>query len=140
MMKNNKGLTLVEVLVVLALLSMVILLINSVQLFGAKQLANQSQDAQNQANVRLAVNIISKEIRMSDPKNVGESNGVLTINGDVYKHNNEHKTITKNDQPLIEGIEEFDSQLNGKKLLLTIKSIENDLEQSVDISTVIYIR
>lgn len=73
---------------------MVILLASSVQLFGQKQVNNQTNEIQNQSNVRLALNIVTKEIRKAS--NVSVTNNVLTINNtDIYKlENNILKKIT----------------------------------------------
>lgn len=92
--KNEKGITLIELLAALALVSMVILLASSVQLFGQKQVNNQTNEIQNQSNVRLALNIVTKEIRKAS--NVSVTNNVLTINNtDIYKlENNILKKIT----------------------------------------------
>ncbi|ADU31348.1 PilW family protein [Evansella cellulosilytica] len=63
MIKNEKGLTLVELLISVALISMIAILITSIQIFGQNQYTNQSKQIDNQANVRLAMNVLTKEIR-----------------------------------------------------------------------------
>ncbi|MFC5591162.1 prepilin-type N-terminal cleavage/methylation domain-containing protein [Sporosarcina soli] len=136
--KNNQGITLVEVLTVLVLMSLILFMISGIQRFGQNQFINQNKNVQNQENVQYAVKYITKEIRKSGTFEVAE-NGKLIIGTDEYTEGN--STIDKNGQPFIEGIIVFDPKKIGDgKMKLTIESIEDSRGQSEKIVTTIYQR
>src|SRR4051812_5006625 len=104
MSKNEEGLTLIELLAALSIVSIVLLLASSVQIFGQKQVNTQTSDFQKQTDVRLAINILTKEIRKASDVSIKGPvmNGIvssteLMINGtDLYKVQN--NLLTKNGQ------------------------------------------
>ena len=109
MIKSEKGITLVELLAALALLSVILLLASTVHLFAQKQMNNQEAAFQSESNVSLAINIITKEIRSAT--SVTATNNVLTINTtnnttNVYQLNG--SSLTKNNQPIITDLKQFD--------------------------------
>jgi len=122
MFKNEKGVTLIELLAVLALLSVILLLVNSVHLFGQKQMNLQTKEVQNQSDVRLAINLITKEIRKANLVEVPTTNDQLTINGkDVYKL--EGTTLKKNSEDIASNINKFILKKNGNQIKLTIGNL-----------------
>jgi Tfp pilus assembly protein PilW len=141
MVKNQKGVTLVvtlvELLAAIALLSIVLLLANSIHLFGQKQMTDQSTEIQNQSNVRLAMNIITKQIRKASTINV-DNNGALLLDTDIYKLDNNN--LTKNNQPFITNLQEFDLQYDGSKIKVTIADLPITNTPQTTLSTTIYIR
>ncbi|AGK55095.1 PilW family protein [Bacillus sp. 1NLA3E] len=135
--KNEKGITLIELLAALALVSMVILLASSVQLFGQKQVNNQTNEIQNQSNVRLALNIVTKEIRKAS--NVSVTNNVLTINNtDIYKL--ENNILKKNNEPLISNIQSFTITKTEDKVTITITNTPSNNQPKTTLSATIYLR
>lgn len=137
MVKNQNSVTLIELLAAISLLSIFVLLASSIHLFGQKQMSNQTSEIQNQSNVRLAMNLITKQIRKAS--NVTVSNNVLTIdNTDVYKL--ENSNLTKNSQPLVTNLQKFDIQLNGDQITLSIADLPNNNNPQTILSTTIYIR
>jgi prepilin-type N-terminal cleavage/methylation domain-containing protein len=138
MVKNQKGVTLIELLAAIALLSVVLLLANSLHIFGQNQMTNQTTEIQNQSNVRLAMDIITKQIRKASTINV-DSNGVLTLdNTDIYKLDN--NSLTKNSQPLVTNLQTFNIQYDGSKVIITIADLPNTNTPQTTLSTTIYIR
>lgn len=140
MEKNEHGFTLIEVLSTLALLSLIILLASSVNLFGQKQVINQTKEIQNQANVRLALNIITKEIRSVSPQNITVSNNILTIETkknttNVYKL--ENSTLKKNGQAMISDIQKFDLSTTSDSITISITAQTTPPE---NLTTTIYYR
>ncbi|THE15290.1 prepilin-type N-terminal cleavage/methylation domain-containing protein [Bacillus timonensis] len=129
MEKCEKGVTLVELLAAISLLSIILLLASSVHLFGQKQMNTQKNEVQIQSQERLAANLITKEIRKADSVKVNNPNE-LTINGsDVYKL--EGTTIEKNNEEFMTNINGFNVSKNGNQVILKI----GDLPE-----TTIYIR
>ncbi|GGH86076.1 prepilin-type N-terminal cleavage/methylation domain-containing protein [Pullulanibacillus pueri] len=142
--KNTRGLTLVEVLAVIVLLTLVFLLANALHLFGLKQYDIQTEEIKNQSQVRLAMIELTKEIRSADRVEVSETHDRFTITHSdqikTFTLNKQDHTIDKNGHPLIEGISTFSIIQSGSKITLTLKSLPNKSGESVERSTDFYIR
>ncbi|WP_059173513.1 PilW family protein [Bacillus sp. FJAT-27445] len=137
MLKNQKGMSLAEVLAGVALLSLILLLGSSVFLFGQKQAINQTAQVQNQADVRLGLNIITKEIRKASSVNVNSN--VLTINDtDIYKL--ENGNVTKNGHPIITSLKDFKIQMTDNKVTISMSANNTPNNPQTTLSTTIYIR
>lgn len=118
---NEKGVTLVEVLASLALLSIIVLLVSSTQLFAQKQFNIQSNEVNIQSNERLALKIVTQEIRKAKTVTVNQTNE-LTINGtDVYKLQN--KNLLKNNSPIVSDISTFTVTKQGNQLTIQIGNL-----------------
>lgn len=137
-MKNEKGITLVELLAVLALMSLIIVLIGSVHIFGQKQFTKQTEQIDHQANVRLAMSTVMKEIRTVGNQTISVEKDVLTIGTDVYKH--ENKQIKKNNVPIINNINKFVIEKEDEKITITITSIADQQGKTASVSSIAYIR
>jgi prepilin-type N-terminal cleavage/methylation domain-containing protein len=121
---DEKGMTLIEVLCALAIVSMVILLASSINIFGHKQMNDQKVEIQNQSNDRLAMNIITKAIRQADPATVEVINdqNVLKINGErIYL---DGTSIKKETNILVSDIKQFTIKRNGDQILLKIGNLQ----------------
>lgn len=128
-MKNNeKGITLVELICALALLSMVLLLASSIHMFSIKQSTVQKTEIQRQSDDRLAMNMLTKEIRKADSSKVKVEHNIITIDGTSYYL--EGNSLKKGDQVFVSNIESFSAALDGDKIKLKIGNI----------STTIYLR
>ncbi len=137
MMKNEKGLSFVELLAALSLLSLILLLTASIILFGQKQMTNQSTEVQNQSNLRLALSILTKEIRKA--ASVSVSNNVLTLNDtDIYKLDNNN--LTKNNLPIISNLQQFAVQMTGDQITITLADLPSNNLPQTTLSTTIYVR
>jgi competence protein ComGF len=136
--KSEKGITLVEVLAGLALLSIILLLSSSLHLFAQKQMNDQQKAYQSETNVSLAMDIITKEIRSANSSSA--TNNVLTVNtsnntANVYKLNG--TDLTKNNQTIIPDIKQFDITSTADHYSITITS--ND-QTPISLTTTIYFR
>jgi prepilin-type N-terminal cleavage/methylation domain-containing protein len=144
MIKNNKGITLVEVLCVLSLLSIVLLLANSLHIFGQKQLTNQSDHIAHESDIRFAMNLITKDIRGADTTtgSITVTNNVLTVlkNSNSYVYKLVNNNLTKNNNSIITGVQQFIITQNGNQIDLTITSDPAKDGKSITLKTVIYIR
>ncbi|MEH7093895.1 prepilin-type N-terminal cleavage/methylation domain-containing protein [Neobacillus vireti] len=143
---NENGVTLIELLAALSLLSIILLLAGSVHLLGIKQSSSQTAEINNQSNVRLAMNIITREIRKASTVsfvNIDDSditNDQLKINGvDVYKLAD--KNIMKNADPLINNIQIFNlKKVKDDMYTITIANIPSNNLPQTTLSSTIYIR
>ena len=143
---NENGVTLIELLAALSLLSVILLLATSVHELGLKQSSNQTADIQSQSNVRLAMNIITREIRKASTvsflniDDIDVTNDQLKINGvDLYKL--ENKNITKNSDPLFTNIQKFTlKKIKDDMYTITIANIPSASLPQTTLSSTIYIR
>jgi type II secretory pathway pseudopilin PulG len=136
--KNQKGISLVELLAVLALLSMVIMLISSTHLFGQKQFSSQSDQIQHEANVRYVMNVITKEVRTAPTDKITITNNkIKTQNGEFRLQGNR---FYRDDIVIEEGIAEFTIKRTGNEITIKIKSEPNEFNKTASLSTNLYIR
>lgn len=139
---NTKGLTLVEVLAVLVLLSLVFLLIISTQLFGQREFSTQTERISNEENLQDLIKDMTREVRkINDNANiqVNEQNSVLTIGNISYSLNNSR--LMKNNTLMAEDIESFNVGFNDAKDTLHIEIKSDGSQRTVeDIKTSIFLR
>lgn len=143
MQSRNKGFTLVEVLAALTLLSMVLILAGSIHLFGEKQSKVQSTDIQNQADVRLAMTILTKAIRSADSVSVPSTNELTVTRAtgtDRYKF--ENNSLKKNDEPLVSGLQvcSFTPIPNAASIQSVSMTITSKDVPATTLTTTIYMR
>lgn len=129
MIKSERGVTLVELLAAISLLSIILLLASSVHLFGQKQMNSQSDEVQKQSQERLAANLITKEIRKAKTVEVKNPNQLTVNDTDTYKL--EGTTIQKNNEEFMTKINGFSVTKNGNHVSLKIGNLPE---------TTIYIR
>jgi prepilin-type N-terminal cleavage/methylation domain-containing protein len=136
--EDQKGVTLVELLAVLALVCTVMLLISNVHLFGQKQFSSQSKQVQHESNVRYAMNVITREIRTSPPQTISVSNNRIETSNGAFRL--QGTTLFKDDKVLEEGIAEFTVEQNGNEIVISMKSVPNQSDKTSSLSTNLYIR
>ncbi len=88
MLKNNKGLTLVELMIALALTIIITGVMYSLYRVQSQSTTVQSQVAEMQQNLRAGADILTREIRMAgyDPNGTGNY-GVTTAEKDKFSYN-----------------------------------------------------
>lgn len=137
LLKNNRGLTLVELLISIALVSLVALLITSLQLFGQNQVKHQTEQADLQAEVRLALNVITKDIRGADYVNIVDN--TLTINGGTIIKQ-EGTNITRDGNVIASKIQHFYIEESLGKVDIELISITPRQGKPIEQTTTIYLR
>lgn len=133
---NNKGLSLIELVIGLALIVMVTSAIYGAYMSGITTFSIESANARNQINVRQAISYISKELRKSS--NVEVDGETLIIDGSEYEL--AEGVIKKDNNDMFFGISEFNAVKVGNKVTLRIKSIPNIKGKDVTLETEIFIR
>ena len=138
-MKSEEGVTLIELLAALTLLSIIILLASSVNIIGQKQATTQNTEIQGQTNVRLGLNIITKEIRSAE--SVSAINNILTIkkNNEEVKYflDTDNHILKKNGEPLISNIKKFKIEQTTDNITISISSNNTP---STTLETTLYFR
>ncbi|MEW4305950.1 PilW family protein [Rossellomorea marisflavi] len=155
---NQRGVTLIELLAAAVVLAIVMVLIANVQIFGQKQFHNQTEQVSHEAEVRLAMNIVTKEIRSSHPDNIKLSKDhdtIITDSGTITRTGSnltlDNRTIAEHIgtfevcEPDYLGGEQSDSckkeeVANPDSVKITIGSEENKNGKSSSLSTTLYIR
>lgn len=133
---NERGVTLIEVLGAMVVLSIVMVLIANIQIFGQKQFVNQTEQVSHEADVRLAMNILTKEIRSASSISVTNN----TIQTDTGKIELKGSTMQKGSKIIGENIASFSAVQKDGNITLTIKSKANGNQKASSLSTTLYIR
>ncbi|MDN7227020.1 prepilin-type N-terminal cleavage/methylation domain-containing protein [Planococcus sp. N064] len=140
-LRNEKGITLVELLAVLVIGGIVMVLIMGIFSNGQKQYSSQTAKAEQLNDVRYVAKVITKEIRKADK--VKSINNVLELGKDspiIFKQ--ENNKILKNGITLMSKVSIFSVNRvtpNNRNLKITIVSTDANGKKQ-DIKTEIYIR
>lgn len=121
-LKNEKGVTLVELLAVIIIISLIVGLVSSIQIFGVQQYNNQMKKDNQLSDITFALKVITKDIRKSKNANWKSSNEIV-LDGIVYKFDDSNKTITKDGVVFVKNIKKFKITGNSGKWKITISSL-----------------
>lgn len=143
-LRNESGMTLVELLASIALLSVVLSLVGAVHLFGQKQYLAQSYSAGQSNDFAYTLSVISKEVRKEPFSSiaVSEDGEILSIKS-VEVFRKQGAELLKNDaEVLADGVDKFKVTLNDADKSVTIEliSIPKYNNQSKKYQTKIYLR
>lgn len=106
--RNDEGITLVELLAVIAIGSLVFLIGINIHLLIQENYSEQKLEAQHLFDVSYAVKTITKEVRMADEVSVQvEADNHLKINDTDYNYNSIEKSIEKDRSPFVMNIDKF---------------------------------
>ena len=150
MRHKQKGMTLIELVIGLGLMSMVLAVLYAVFFTGLKSIDRQMENANNQATARQTLSYIGREIRRADNIEVYDDNKGLVVEygGSVIEYEFNHlnnilyrvKNGTKN--PMIEGIKDFNIEYSDDTYFyfLNITVISERHNNPITISTQIRMR
>ncbi|HHU73927.1 MAG TPA: hypothetical protein GXZ28_04790 [Clostridiales bacterium] len=139
-MKNNKGTTLIELVIVVGIITTIIAVIAAFYISGVKGFAREASTADNQFKVRRSSNDIGREIRRAS--NITINSGKLELeytDGTKKVYRLEDQIIkvdlyikdamggySYNDtSELVKGIKTFDISMNTEQITMKIESLEN---------------
>lgn len=146
---NARGLTLIEVLAAIVLLSIILAMVTSVYLLGVKQYKVQTQNINSQENVRLAMTVLTKAIRSASsvqvvdpgtPSHPSDDQLKLTTGTQTDVYALDQTNIDKNGKPLVQGVSQFIVSQVGTEVSLKIESVPDPLGHPTSLQTTIYIR
>jgi prepilin-type N-terminal cleavage/methylation domain-containing protein len=120
-MRRNKGFTLVELLVVVALIAVAASLMYTFFGQGLSLYTAESKSADEQANMRLVLSDITNRARLTDSADISCSNNVLTVGDAVYRRSGEQ--ILRNDGVIANGILSFTAAISDSILDIRIESV-----------------
>lgn len=140
-MKNNKGLTLVEILATLVILGIVMLLlfslINNTNAEGNKQ-TKENRELQT---ISYALKIITKDVRQStgtipvNPYEFTLINAFGSSNNLTYKYDVDTKTLSRNSSPIAINVDYFEAIYSPNSLNIQIINSQNE-----EVATTLYYR
>lgn len=154
-MKDNKGVTLLELVIAIAILSSIILVIVTFYISGVKAFARETTTANNQFKVRRVSNEIGRELRRANT--VTESSGVLnltysdgsltryrlditSLKADYYIVGPTGTLIHDHTGELAKGIKQFHITVLTDTITVLIESLENTEGNTYKLETEITIR
>ncbi len=133
---NEEGFTLVELLASIALLSVVILLVGSVHIFGQTQFINQTESAAQSNDLRYSLTVMSRDVRRAEIVTVDGT--TLTADGITYTLGN--STLRRNDEVLSNRVGDFAPEMLSDGVQIKIASTTNRQNLSKEYETSIYFR
>lgn len=119
-MKNRKGFTLIEMLIVVALVGAVSLLMYSFFGQGFSLYAAESKSADEQTSLRQVLSDITNKSRLTKADEITANAGILTVGTYVYKLDG--GKITRNGAAIASGITSFSVNKTGDLLEIGLKS------------------
>jgi type II secretory pathway pseudopilin PulG len=138
---NKKGITLLELVIAIGILSMVVALCYSLYLTGVRGFLRESTSVNNQFNVRHASNAIGRQIRRAETATVNAGKLNITYpNGSSLVYRLQGDAIMEGSNKLVEGIDNFTVSKTGDTIFLTIRSEENSDDEAYELSSQITIR
>src|SRR5699024_10858472 len=133
-LRNQKGLTLAELLAVIAISSFVMILISSVLIFVQKQYTSQSASTSGLTDIKIAAQAITKDIRSYDIDSVdSEEKEIRLTNGRTYKY--EEGYLKRDGANYLYDLKDFEITKSGGKIELKIESNTGQI-----LETEIYVR
>lgn len=136
LIKKDEGITLIELLASIALLSIVILLVGSFHIFGQTQFINQTESASQSNDLRYSLSVISRDVRRAEVVTVEGT----TLKADDITYNFNKPTLERNGEILSNRVEDFKSLVFEDRVEIRIKSTPNRQNQSKEYHTTIYFR
>ena len=132
-MKNRKGFTLVELIIVISLVAVAALLMYTFFGQGLKLYTYESNSADQQMNIRIVLSDITNNARLTDPDTITYSSGTLNIGSYAYTLNSGN--IKRNGTVLANGISAFNVNVNSGILGITIvNTAGTSLSTSISLS------
>lgn len=147
LLKNKKGLTLIEVIVTIFIAAIVLGMVASIVGFFSGFFGDETQQINRQENMRILVLNLEKDIRTSDQTItlsggcyvIGEGDGSTPIH--TYCFSNENKTVTRNGDILARNVDQFNLILTDSSTInIDIKMEKDTRDKIIEANYTIYLR
>ena len=122
-LQHNRGITLVELLVTIAIIAIIGTSVFSSMILGIKTYNINMNETTDQQGLRQAALHISKQVRNTTAGAVSVSSGSLTVNGKPYTIDRTAKTLKYNGDVLANNIASFTPAISGNLLTVTLMSV-----------------
>lgn len=136
--KDETGITLIELLAAITILSVVILLAGSIHIFGQKQFIQQSDLAKQTNELTFVLSEMSKELRQLDSNEVEITEKSISLNGkNLYTATNNE--LKKGDYTLVEQVNAtFSSKENKSGVQIELKKVNEPASAKTYETTVFF--
>jgi|SRR5690625_187098 len=130
--KKEDGLTLVELLAVLAIGSIILFFISTIHIFIQNQYNSQSKEVNELNDITIAMRAITKDIRTADVIQTSEDSKeiTITIDGEETTYQFENNNLKRNGVPYIYDLENFEAAFNASKIQLKIVSVTGKMAET----------
>lgn len=133
----RSGFTLLELLIALAVMTVIVGASVSAFAFGPRSFTNQVNSLSNQYRVRDVTRYVSRDARRTDLEDITVGAGYIVLDEVTYTYNDE--SVYRNGTEITGGIKVFDFTLDGNRLTVEVESAENGSE-SFALTVDVYIR
>ena len=126
-MGNNRGITLIELIIVIALIGIVLSIVFSPVTFSFRNFDAQNEKAAITSRARAAMDYLTREIRKSDIVEINDNVITVNLDGNENKYKLENKILFKNDKKIIDGIDglnispDIDPDIDPDNITINIK-------------------
>lgn len=130
-LRNEKGLTLVEMLATISIASMLILMISSTHLFVQNQYNKQTEQIKQLNDMTYVIKLITHDFRRAESENIkvdGNNEHMIVIGENRYEWNKSEEAIKKNDNIVVHQITSFFVREENEEINISIKQA-NEKEQ-----------
>lgn len=123
--ENEDGLSLVELLAVLAIGSMILLFISTIHIFIQNQYNTQSADVKGLTDITVAMRAITKDIRSADMVETYEDfkQLIISVEGKETSYRFKNEILEKNGDPYIYDLEDFEVTSEASKIKIKMISL-----------------
>jgi len=123
-LKNEKGMTLVEVLATLVIVSIVIIFLVGIQVVVQKQFKSQTTSTEQLTDITIAMKSITKELRLAEEVSANESELLIQLAPDEQvSYVLQEDTLQRNDSDYIHEIKNFFvEKRDNNKVYISIES------------------
>ena len=140
-MKNNKGISLVEILATLVISGIVTLLLFSIIINTNAEGNKQTKENRELQTISYALKIITKDIRRSTdsiPVDQYEFKLISALGSShdtIYKYDKNTKILSRNSSPIAINVDYFEATYSPNSLNIQIKNSQNE-----EVETTLYYR
>jgi len=139
-LKNKKGITLVEILVATTVLLLVLGMVTSIITFSSRFFSDEDSQLIAQENMRILAVLLDKDIRSSD-QTITQDNNCTTI-GQSVEYCINGFDVSRNSSVVAKGIATFDIilSINSNFVDILIESLPDKRSKVIRFSSRVYLR
>lgn len=141
-MKNNKGFTLIEIVVTLTILVLLLGVVAGATVLTQQFSTGEHSRVQLQSEIRIALAFIDSDVRSSNQLAVSDNTCFILIGGENIRYCLVGDELTRNDQTIAENLTNFTYSIDATSgtLVVSLTSIADKYGNPVSLSDTYYLR